>query len=235
MCYMITSTECQMERWLWRLRGIILRQSHNSYLCQWFPLLTWRWQTKMFSVYNAFLATCPHISNFLLIWLPAKSLAQRGVWYWYIKVLALLVAACVRQAATTPWHQNTSMTITAEDCLCAKVAVLNSSLGRHFPPNGKQYSPQMLGSLGPRSSLTRRCSSVSDCTTEKTGNRKASLTESTATRGEGTRASARVSLATGRKLTLTSWLPSKTRLRASAGYFHGTSKKKKKRDVQKLI
>lgn len=88
MCYMITSTACQLERWLWRLRGIILWQPHYSYLFQWFPLLTRRWQTKMFSVYNAFLATCPHISNFPLMWLPAKSPAQRGVWYWYIKVLA---------------------------------------------------------------------------------------------------------------------------------------------------
>lgn len=36
-----------------------------------------------------------------------------------------------------------------------------------------------------------RCSSVSDCTAEKTGNRKASLSESTVTMGEGTGASVR--------------------------------------------
>lgn len=78
MCYMITSPACQSQRWLQRLRGIILRQPHNSYLCQWFPLLTRRWQTKMFSVYNAFLETCRHISKFPLMWLPAKASGSNG-------------------------------------------------------------------------------------------------------------------------------------------------------------
>lgn len=103
-------------------------------------------------------------------------------------------------------------------------------MGEPPPPYWKSIQPPDVGSPGPRSSLTQRCSSMSDCEAKKTGNRKASLTESTVTMGEGTGATVRVSSVTGRKLTLTSWLPSKICPRASVGYFHeGEQKKKKKR------
>lgn len=119
------------------------------------------------------------------------------------------------------------MTITAEDWQRAKVATLNSSLGRPSPAYWKSIQPPDVGSPGPRSSPMRRCSSMSDCEAKKTGKKKGSFDwrhGDHGGRGPGPLWE-RVSSVTGRKLTLTSWLPSKTRPGASAGYFHGASKK----------
>lgn len=118
-----------------------------------------------------------------------------------------------------------NMSFTAKDF---KEAIFNSLLGRHFHPSHLEINTasQMLGSSW--STVQPRAEMILSVWLHKemTGNRKPSLTENPVTMGEGTEACVclcvwhRISLATGKKKLLTSWLHSKTRLRASAGYLH---------------
>lgn len=104
-----------------------------------------------------------------------------------------------------------------------KGTTLNRLAGGTFSTIRKSVAAFCVGSQClQREPLIWRCSSVSDCATRRerdvssTKNivhRKSPLTESFGDRGEEIRAlSESVSLATRRKLTLTSWVPSETKL-----------------------
>lgn len=77
---------------------------------------------------------------------------------------------------------------------------------------------------------------MSDCTTEKTGNRKASMTESVVTMGEGTRASVRESLlSNGKKINIDILTSQQNSSLGCSRIFPCGEQKKRKKDVQKLI